>query len=1667
MSRARFFGFGKRRNSDLDRQSQKNRTRRMFFESLEARQLLVAPGDIGTIWETWESNYYPPQEFKAGAPFPLTSPSSSEPIDIAINYLKAKAADFGATANDFNHYFLTNQYTDAHNGVTHIYLQQKFNGLPVADAHANVHITSRGEVLSAGANFVRNLANNNAPVPVQPAITALNALATVGIKMNRYVYNVSDVQVIGGQSQKVIFSGPEISALSNDPITAELHYVPKPDGVGVEVAWKITAQYTDGTHWFEASVGAQANQRVNQIIRLSDYVDSASYHVYPRPVQDPLDGFQQVDINPQDPIASPYGWHDYNGIPGPDTFETRGNNVSAQEDINGDNQGGVRPIDLNHNYNFPVILPAPPANYVIASITNVFYWANISHDVAFHYGFDEQSGNFQVVNYSNVGEDNDAVIADAQDGGVPNNANMGTPPDGLPPRLQMGVFTLTNPPRDSSLDGSIISHEYAHGISNRLTGGPANSTALDALQSGGMGEGWSDWWSLVLTQKPGDTRDTPQEFGQWVLGGFGVRRFPYSYDMTVNGLTLDDFNGFDPITGFPNSEVHNAGEIWAQVLWDLHWDMIDRYGYDPDLYYGEGGNNLAMQLIFDGMKLQPANPSFLEARDAILAADVALTGGDNYELIWAAFARRGFGLSADDGGGAPSDVVTEAFDVPPPLTRVTGRVFLDANNNEQLNTSVDTPLDGWVIYIDSNNNGVLNTGERSSVTDSTGRYSLPSNGNSSFVIRQVIPSGYEVISPSSNSFTVNPNNGSVQTRNFLNKEKAGEIRGVKFNDLNGNGERDEGEPGIAGIRIYVDINQDGRLNLLEPAGITDASGAYRILNVPAGTDIHVREAAQPGYIQTFPDPADGGAHTGVTVTRGQITSGLDFGNIVAFDFGDAPNSYKTLLANNGPRHGILPGFGLGFTNDPLVVVGAEPDGQPSAGANLDTSDNGAAFLSGLTPGAPSAAVKVGVRTANNPAGFLQAWVDFNGDGDFSDAGEQIFKDRQLSTGDHTLFFPVPSNAVLGQTYARFRYGYERGLGPTGTSIAGEVEDLVTDVLQNVPVATPDVFPNRSLTPPDPFIKLNTVDNPLNVLRNDLGTTFLNPPVLVNTFPLTTNAGGTVKFQGPSLPLLYTPKPGFAGPDFFLYQVTDGVNVSSPARVDITVTPSDAIAIDDFVPITNPTSQPITNRIVNVLTNDIRIPGQTIKIQGNPVLLTVPAPQGVSLVVDATGDNLLFSAPANFRGTLQYSYTIDDSPADPSTAPSTATVTIQVTTDNNTPASTHLAQFSTQYLTEAPGGVPGVPTSMIDLDTSPYFYVQLVVEDLDAGLTSTTGVAAAYVDMLVQTIANDLGVPQLVEPVILPNGDFDIQFQSNYILNQFKTPNFSQPNVLNEIGATHDSRRESPPGGAGNDPVTVMTVKFRALGPGQVRVQADHADSPQLPVALFDPNLQPAPSGVAISDSQVFIQQAGVLTILPAGPEGEFSNLLNRYDVNTDSSVNIMDLLAVVNDLVANGPRSLNQFSLAISAALPSTYVDVNLDGEVNIMDLLGVVNYLVANGPTDADAAPPVGGEGEGEAEGESAPLAAAAAPEVDPTLALLTLSSVESSTKVAELGADEEVDEEIFGAPSQATDAAPLASQDDDDAEDSPLGDDHDIDAQAADELFGGLLDFSPRHRRRSLARG
>lgn len=213
---------------------------------------------------------------------------------------------------------------------------------------------------------------------------------------------------------------------------------------------------------------------------------------------------------------------------------------------------------------------------------------------------------------------------------------------------------------DGDFDNGIMAHEYGHGISTRLTGGPLNSGCLTNAEQ--MGEGWSDFMALVTTVKAGDTGPTKRGVGTYVLredtDGGGIRRFPYSTDMTINPHTYDDI--------ILNGEIHAFGEIWTSMLWDLYWAMVDQYGYDPNLLTGTGGNNKAIQLVVDGFKLQPCNPGFVDGRDAILAADIVDFGGVNQCLIWDVFARRGLGWDASQGSSDDTSDGTQSFE-PYPL----------------------------------------------------------------------------------------------------------------------------------------------------------------------------------------------------------------------------------------------------------------------------------------------------------------------------------------------------------------------------------------------------------------------------------------------------------------------------------------------------------------------------------------------------------------------------------------------------------------------------------------------------------------------------------------------------------------------------------------------------------------------------------------------------------------------------------------------------------------------------------------------------------------------------------------------------------------------------------------------------------------------------------------
>ena len=221
-------------------------------------------------------------------------------------------------------------------------------------------------------------------------------------------------------------------------------------------------------------------------------------------------------------------------------------------------------------------------------------------------------------------------------------------------------------------------------------------------------------------------------------------------------------------------------------------------------------------------------------------------------------------------------------------------------------------------------------------------------------------------------------------------------------------------------------------------GTTDGNGVA-FLTLPAGSyDV----------VETDPTPLTDltGPVTSLVVTAGGDMA-LTWTNRQAagIDFGDAPDpTYPTLLASDGARHEVVAGGPrLG------TVVDFEADGQPSAGADGDDlagvdDEDGVTFPSPLVLGTSlTIAVTSNFSTA---AGLLDAWVDFNADGDWADAGEQILTSFALSANSEDVGIVVPAGATLGNTFARFRLSTAGGLAPTGLAADGEVEDYQVTIV---------------------------------------------------------------------------------------------------------------------------------------------------------------------------------------------------------------------------------------------------------------------------------------------------------------------------------------------------------------------------------------------------------------------------------------------------------------------------------------------------------------------------------------------------------------------------------------------------------------------------------------------
>ena len=249
---------------------------------------------------------------------------------------------------------------------------------------------------------------------------------------------------------------------------------------------------------------------------------------------------------------------------------------------------------------------------------------------------------------------------------------------------------------DGSVDNGIIAHEYGHGISNRLIGGPGNAGCMTSAEQ--AGEGISDYFSLIMTVEEGDQGTDSRGIGNYAdargVNGSGIRIYPYSTDMDVNPRTYDDIKSATNADG--SVAIYTVGETWVTVLWEIYWGFVNRDGLDTKWEDENAGNYKAARLTIEGMKMSPCNPSLLDMRDAILQADTMFYNGENAELLWTAFAKRGYGYLADDGAGAGDHTDgTENFD-PYPQSIQTMKI-------QQVNTTKANPGDEIEVSLTAQN----------------------------------------------------------------------------------------------------------------------------------------------------------------------------------------------------------------------------------------------------------------------------------------------------------------------------------------------------------------------------------------------------------------------------------------------------------------------------------------------------------------------------------------------------------------------------------------------------------------------------------------------------------------------------------------------------------------------------------------------------------------------------------------------------------------------------------------------------------------------------------------------------------------------------------------------------------------------------------------------------
>lgn len=651
----------------------------------------------------------------------LTRATSAKRSDVLKAFLNENAELVGARGLQISELTVAADYTNPAGNLSFVELNQDVNGIPVFRGEVKAGFTRTGEMF--------RVINNLAPGLDYSALSTDFGDPAVAVRKAAGFINNDGSSLDLRQNKSASTEIKTVFGEGDFGTTAEKMYFPTEPGVAV-AAWRVLIWQPVNAYY--VIVDARTGTLLWRKNITADQSQTATFNVYVNP-----NAMMNVSDNPfpMTPGTTAPNGTQGTGIPrtmmvmvgneAPYSFNdlgwiTDGNNTTdgnaLAAGLDRESPTGIDPNGLvtgdNRVFNYPFVpgIPTNPAqnqgesplptgvnptpcvaagtspaaiDFQKAAVTQLFYISNRIHDELYTLGFTEPARNFQTNNFGRGGSGNDRVSAEAQDCSGTNNANFGTGADGQRPRMQMYLWTAPSPDFDGDLDADVIVHEYLHGMSNRLHG---NASGLSTNMSGGMGEGWGDFYGHAMLSEPTDPIEGVYTTGSYdtYRGGpgfnnyyYGIRRFPKAVKSFTGGpnnrphnpLTFADVDGtqinlldgaFNPRFTGTADQVHNAGEVWNTALWEVRGQYLQRLGWAV-------GNRRVLQHVTDGMKLAPLGPTFLQERDAIIAG--ALAGGvaEDVADLWKGFSIRGMGFSAsiqNPGSGNGDARVTEAFDLP-------------------------------------------------------------------------------------------------------------------------------------------------------------------------------------------------------------------------------------------------------------------------------------------------------------------------------------------------------------------------------------------------------------------------------------------------------------------------------------------------------------------------------------------------------------------------------------------------------------------------------------------------------------------------------------------------------------------------------------------------------------------------------------------------------------------------------------------------------------------------------------------------------------------------------------------------------------------------------------------------------------------------------------------